>query len=256
MPITVQCQCGKRFRTAEVNAGKTARCSSCLKPILVPSSDGLPEPDRDATPLPSRPSTIKRIAESARNAADELRTDAAFAAGEVAEAASKIRRKTADGQRQTADGHEIATDPPPADKSPHGPAQSPPARQSADEAGKILPHTLQPLADPDEWPDSPLNVLFGVIVAILLVAGILAIVATLGGSYHSNRFLSDNAIGATANSLERIEDKLDQLVGLASAAILLFSGLLLGLIMVVRRLRLDLTRSLRRCPVAPASASD
>ncbi len=147
-----------------------------------------------------------------------------------------VRRVTATRSRPT---------PPPAVKSPHGPGQSQPARQSADEAGKLLPQTLQPLADLDEWPDSPLNVLFGVIVVLLLAAGILAVVATLGGSYHSDRFLSDNAIGATANSLERLDDKLDKLVGLTYAAILLFSALLLALIMVVRRLRINVTHLLR-----------
>ncbi len=39
MPISFECQCGRKIRTAEENAGRSASCPACGVTVLVPRSD-------------------------------------------------------------------------------------------------------------------------------------------------------------------------------------------------------------------------
>ncbi|HVS35844.1 MAG TPA: hypothetical protein VMS17_09700 [Gemmataceae bacterium] len=62
MPITFECTCGRKFRTADENAGRNAVCPDCRNKLIVPASAVTtaplappPIPVNDPPPLPSAP---------------------------------------------------------------------------------------------------------------------------------------------------------------------------------------------------------
>ena len=42
MPITFQCQCGRKFRTGDENAGRSATCPDCRTHFVVPAASAVP----------------------------------------------------------------------------------------------------------------------------------------------------------------------------------------------------------------------
>lgn len=77
MPITVTCTCGKKFRTADANAGKKAKCSGCGKTIVIPQPVAAKPADSDDlfslaepehfTPADPDALAIKPVARSGRS---------------------------------------------------------------------------------------------------------------------------------------------------------------------------------------------
>ncbi len=51
MPITFSCPCGKKLRTSDENAGRSATCPDCRNKLIVPAAD-FPAPRAPAPTLP------------------------------------------------------------------------------------------------------------------------------------------------------------------------------------------------------------
>jgi hypothetical protein len=50
MPITFQCQCGRKFRTSDENAGRSATCPDCRARFVVPAASAVPAAAPAAAP--------------------------------------------------------------------------------------------------------------------------------------------------------------------------------------------------------------
>jgi hypothetical protein len=65
MPITFQCQCGRKFRTADENAGRSATCPDCRTKLVVPAAavEAVPSapPAVLPPPLPEEAPDAERI---------------------------------------------------------------------------------------------------------------------------------------------------------------------------------------------------